>query len=56
MEQLIKIAASQLGVREIPGDEDNPVIVNYAKETGIAGISNDEVLCYFYKKIKLCQI
>ena len=43
MEQLIKIAASQLGVREIPGDEDNPLIVNYAKETGIAGISNDEI-------------
>ena len=43
MEQLIKIAASQLGVREIPGDEDNPVIVNYAKETGITGISNDEI-------------
>ena len=43
MEELIKIAASQLGIREIPGNENNPAIVNYAKETGITGISNDEI-------------
>ena len=43
MEELIKIAASQLGVHEIHGTEDNPVIVNYARETGITGISNDEI-------------
>ncbi len=43
MEELIKIAASQLGIKEIPGNENNPAIVNYAKETGITGISNDEI-------------
>ncbi len=43
MEELIKIAASQLGVHEIHGTEDNPVIVNYARETGITGITNDEI-------------
>ncbi len=43
MEELIKIAASQLGIKEVPGTGSNPVIVNYAKETGISGISNDDI-------------
>ena len=43
MEELIKIAASQLGIHEIPGADNNPTIVNYAIETGISGISNDEI-------------
>jgi uncharacterized protein (TIGR02594 family) len=42
MEDIIKIAASQLGVKEIIGNEDNPKIVNYAKEAGFKNISDDE--------------
>ena len=40
---ILKIAASQLGVKEIVGNEDNPQIVAYAKETGITGVNNDEI-------------
>jgi len=40
---ILKIAASQLGVKEITGTEDNPQIIAYATETGITGIHNDEI-------------
>lgn len=40
---ILKIAASQLGVKEIKGVDDNPQIVAYARETGISGINNDEI-------------
>lgn len=41
--ELLKIAASQLGVKEISGTENNSQIVKYAKETGIEHINTDEV-------------
>ena len=40
---ILKIAASQLGIKEIRGSEDNPQIVKYAQETGITSIDDDEV-------------
>lgn len=40
---ILKIAASQLGVKEIKGTEDNPQILAYAQETSITGINNDEI-------------
>ena len=40
---ILKIAASQLGLKEISGHENNPQIVNYARETGINGINDEEV-------------
>lgn len=40
---IIKIAASQLGVKEITGPEHNSQIVAYAEYTGITGITNDEI-------------
>lgn len=43
MNKLIKIAASQLGVHEIKGNEDNPIIINYANESGINNYSHDEI-------------
>ena len=43
MNSLLTIAFTQLGQQEISGAEDNPQIVKYAKETGIAGIDNDEI-------------
>ena len=42
MSELIKIAASQLGQKEISGPEDNPTIVNYSKSIGIQWINDDE--------------
>lgn len=42
MKDLLEVATSQLGVAEIKGQDDNPVIVNYAKEAGITAISDDE--------------
>lgn len=41
--ELVKIAASQLGVKEITGPEHNPQVVAYAEETGITGINTDEI-------------
>jgi uncharacterized protein (TIGR02594 family) len=40
---ILKTALSQLGTKEISGSEDNPQIVKYATETGIKGITNDEI-------------
>lgn len=42
MSELLKIATSQLGQKEISGPEDNPAIVNYAKEIGLSWINDDE--------------
>ena len=42
MSKLLEIAISQLGVKEIQGAEDNPAIVNYAKEAGFEWINDDE--------------
>ena len=41
--EILKIAASQLGLEEIKGTLDNPQILAYATETGIAGVTNDEI-------------
>ncbi|NOR74366.1 MAG: TIGR02594 family protein [Draconibacterium sp.] len=43
MEQLLKIAFNELGTEEIVGDVDNPEVLKYAKETGIKGITSDEI-------------
>jgi len=43
MEQLLKIAFNELGTEEIVGDIDNPEVLKYANETGITGITNDEI-------------
>ena len=41
--EILKIASSQIGEKEIPGSEHNDQIISYAKETGISGVSNDEI-------------
>lgn len=43
MEQLLKIAFNELGTEEIEGTENNPEVLKYATDTGIAGIKNDEI-------------
>ena len=43
MEDLLKIAFNELGTEEIVGVEDNPEVLKYAKETGIQGITSDEI-------------
>lgn len=43
MEQLLKIAFAELGTEEIVGDNDNPEVLKYAKDTGIKGITSDEI-------------
>jgi uncharacterized protein (TIGR02594 family) len=43
MEQLLKIAFNELGTEELVGTEDNPEVLKYANETGIKGITNDEI-------------
>ncbi len=40
---LLQVAASQLGTTEISGTADNPQILKYASETGIGGVTNDEI-------------
>jgi uncharacterized protein (TIGR02594 family) len=40
---ILTIATSQIGIKEINGEEDNPQILKYATDTGIGGISNDEI-------------
>ncbi len=42
MNSLIKIAAAELGIKEIPGAENEKRIVDYAKEAGFTGINDDE--------------
>jgi len=43
MEQLLKIAFGELGTEEIVGEENNPEVLKYAKETGISGVTTDEI-------------
>jgi uncharacterized protein (TIGR02594 family) len=43
MEELLKIAFNELGVEEIRGNEHNPEVLKYAKETDIKGITTDEI-------------
>jgi uncharacterized protein (TIGR02594 family) len=43
MEQLLKIAFNELGTEEIVGNNHNPEVLKYAKETNIAGVTTDEV-------------
>lgn len=40
---LLQIAFSQLGEKEIAGDQHNDQILKYALESGITGISTDEI-------------
>lgn len=42
MDKILKIAVAELGEKEIQGPEDNPTIVNYAKEAGFDWIDDDE--------------
>jgi len=39
---LLQIAFSQYGVKEIPGEQHNPIIVQYSKDIGYGGIIDDE--------------
>lgn len=39
---ILKVASSQLGIKEISGQEDHPAIIHYARETEIASITDDE--------------
>jgi uncharacterized protein (TIGR02594 family) len=43
MEDLLKIAFNELGTEEIVGVENNPEVLKYAEDTGIKGITNDEI-------------
>lgn len=43
MEALLKIAFNEIGTEEIEGGEHNPEILKYAEQTGIQGITNDEI-------------
>jgi uncharacterized protein (TIGR02594 family) len=42
MDKLFMEAVSQLGQKEIEGPEDNPTIVNFAKESGFEWVDDDE--------------
>ena len=42
MNDLLEYAKSQLGVKEIVGENDNLTIVNYAKESGFNWVNDDE--------------
>ncbi len=42
MQSLIKIAAGELGIKEIPGQDNEKRIIDYAKEAGFKGITDDE--------------
>lgn len=42
MKDLIDFAQTQIGVTEIPGANDNEVIVNYAKMSGFKWVNDDE--------------
>ena len=42
MDNLLKIAVSELGQKEIKGPKHNITIVNYAKEAGFSWINDDE--------------
>lgn len=40
--ELLKVALSQYGKKEIAGNKHNPVIVDYAKQTGFTWVNDDE--------------
>lgn len=42
MDELFKVAVKELGQKEIEGPEDNPTIVNYAKESVFGWVNDDE--------------
>jgi uncharacterized protein (TIGR02594 family) len=42
MDDFIKVAMAELGQKEIRGPENNPSIVNYAKETDFDWVNDDE--------------
>lgn len=42
MKSLVKIAAGEIGIKEIPGQEHEKRILDYAKESGFASITDDE--------------
>ena len=42
MNDLLKIALSQYGVKEISGEKNNKQIVDYAKEAGFEWVNDDE--------------
>lgn len=42
MKSLVKIAAGEIGIKEIPGQEHEKRIVDYAKESGFKNITDDE--------------
>lgn len=42
MKSLIKVAVAEIGVKEIPGQEHEKRIVEYAKESGFKDIGDDE--------------
>lgn len=39
---LLEIALSQYGLKEIPGEKDNPVIINFFAEIGHTWVQDDE--------------
>lgn len=43
MEEFLRIAFNELGTEEIIGSKHNPEILKYATETGISGITSDEI-------------
>lgn len=43
MEALLRVAFGELGVEELPDEQHNPVILRYASDTGIGGMTTDEV-------------
>lgn len=42
MSEILRIAIKELGVKEIQGEEDNPVILKYASESGFDWVDDDE--------------
>lgn len=42
MKNVLKLAFEELGTKEIPGSDDNQRIVDYASESGISGVEDDE--------------
>lgn len=42
MKNILQIAAAEIGVKEVPGDEHSKRIVDYAREAGFTSITDDE--------------
>ena len=42
MDELLKTAFAHLGQKEVARPEDNPTIVNYARESGFEWVDDDE--------------